>query len=94
MKTENKRHGRSRILFGGLLALALLLAVCLWWHGRQIPADIASRIGQVLAAAGFGSDYVQAVNGRVKFRSAMPSSATGKKIFKTCNGKVKLKSPG
>jgi cell division protein FtsB len=65
MKTENKRQGRPRILFGGLLALALVLAVCLWWHGRQIPADFSRRAAQALTAAGFDSGHVQAVDGRV-----------------------------
>ena len=48
-----------------MLALAILLVVCLWWHGRQIPANITRRATQALASAGFDSGYVQTVDGRV-----------------------------
>lgn len=65
MKKENERRSRRRILFGGLLALAILLVVCLWWHGRQIPADITQRAARALTAAGLDASYVQAVDGRV-----------------------------
>ena len=65
MSTENERRSRRRILLGGLLALAILLVVCLWWHGRQIPADITRSASQALTAAGFDAGYLQAVDGRV-----------------------------
>jgi OOP family OmpA-OmpF porin len=65
MSNVNERLSRRRILFGGLLLLAILLVFCLWWHGRQIPADITRHAGQALAAAGFDSGFVQAVDGRV-----------------------------
>ncbi len=84
MSTENKRRRRGRILFWGLLLLAILLVVCIGFHVKRIPQDIANLAGQALTSAGFDATLLQAADGRVAILSGeIDAETTRERLVET-----------
>jgi OOP family OmpA-OmpF porin len=84
METADVRRSRRRIWLGGILGLIILMLLCLWVHGKRIPPDITGRVSASLAAKGWDSSNLLAVEGRdVILRGEIDDSADRASLVQT-----------